>query len=164
MKHVRIRAMDESFILGPFFGFGNKRAFHIDAHQLRSLFILMGSCRAAYPCQSFFIQCHGSRCDGGHAAGKLIIRQRLNRLLCPVTKIMAHASMKMDIHKPRDGITAFPVKHLIFRRIRCDPLSQNPDFSILKLIIGIEYLHIFNSHRFPSSAAIRSIYDFFPSI
>ena len=44
-----------------------------------------------------FVICHRSGTDGGDAAGKLVFGYGIQRLLGPITKIVSHTPMKMNI-------------------------------------------------------------------
>ena len=111
--HFYIRFMNISRILCAFFGLIDKRPFHIDAHEVRSAVPLVGcrSLRDGHQC--FLRQSHRCRTYGKHSILCLIRSNFSYGFFCPVTKIISHTAMEVNIDQPGNRIAVLCIQNLV---------------------------------------------------
>ena len=68
-----------------------------------------------YLLQLLHRQRHGSRSNGCDSDRCLILRNLFQRLRRSIADICPHTSMEMQVNKTRNGISAFPIHHDLFR-------------------------------------------------
>ena len=148
-EHRSVRAHDVLRVLGTDLLRADVGTFHVDAHQICTVVVLVGGGHIHDAAQDLLAESHRGGTDSENAFAGLKVGDGLQARLVSVAEIMADCAVKVDIHKTRQRVGTACVDDflaLLGRRAKHDTAVTDDEVFFHKAAAVAVHFCIFDDH------------------